>query len=59
MSEHVGLMSLMKAAFSMYRNPTAHAPKISWCMTEQDALDLLTLVSLIHRRLDQAVKTGK
>jgi len=52
-------MSLMKAAFSMYRNPTAHAPKISWCMTEQDALDLLTLVSLIHRRLDQAVKTGK
>lgn len=59
MSEHVGLMNLMKAAFSMYRNPTAHAPKISWCMTEQDALDLLTLVSLIHRRLDQAVKTGK
>jgi hypothetical protein len=36
-------------------NPTAHSPRISWPMTEQDALDLLTLLSMLHRRLDQAV----
>lgn len=27
-------------------NPTAHEPKVSWHVTEQDALDLLTLASL-------------
>lgn len=57
-SEHTGLMNLMKGMFSLFRNPTAHAPKINWAMKEQDALDLLTVVSLIHRRLDEAVPTG-
>ena len=58
-SEHTGLMALMKGVFGMFRNPSAHAPRVTWSMTEQDALDVLTMVSLIHRRLDQAVKTGK
>jgi len=58
-SEHTGLMNLMKGMFGLFRNPTAHAPKISWKLKEPDAFDLLTLVSLIHRRLDEAVPTGK
>ena len=58
-SEHTGLMNLMKGMFGLFRNPTAHAPKRSWKMKELDAFDLLTLVSLIHRRLDEAVPTGK
>jgi uncharacterized protein (TIGR02391 family) len=58
-SEHTGLMNLMKGMFGLFRNPSAHAPKISWVIKEQDALDLLTVVSLIHRRLDEAVSTGK
>lgn len=58
-SEHTGLMLLIKGMFGLFRNPTAHTPKISWGMKEQDALDLLTVVSLIHRRLDEAVPTGK
>jgi len=33
------------------------APKISWPMGEQDALDLLSIVSFLHRRLDDAVLT--
>ena len=56
-SEHTGLMNLIKGLFGAFRNTTAHAPKIHWKITEQDALDILTTVSLIHRRLDSAVRT--
>ena len=58
-SEHNGLAMIMRGLFSTFRNPTAHAPKITWAISEQDALDLLTMVSFIHRQLDQAVLTGK
>jgi uncharacterized protein (TIGR02391 family) len=57
-SEHNGLMNLMKGAFSAFRNPTAHAAKVRWQVTEQDACELLALVSLLHRRLDSAVSTS-
>jgi len=57
-SEHTGLTNLMKGFFGTFRNPTAHSPKILWKVTEQDALDLMTLASLLLRRLDEAVKTG-
>lgn len=56
-SEHTGLMNLIKGLFGAFRNTTAHAPKIHWNVTEQDALDILTTVSLVHRRLDSAVRT--
>lgn len=55
-SEHTGLMNLLKGMFGTFRNTTGHAPKITWKIEEGDALDLLTLVSLLHRRLDTAVK---
>ena len=56
-SEHRGLMNLIKGVFGAFRNTTAHAPKIHWAVSEQDALDILTTLSLIHRRLDSAVST--
>ena len=56
-SEHTGLMTLIKGLFGAFRNTTAHAPKIYWPIAEQDALDILSLASLIHRRLDSAVRT--
>ena len=56
-SEHHGLMNLFKGLFGTFRNTTAHAPKIYWSINEQDALDILTLTSLIHRRLDLAIRT--
>ena len=55
--EHGGLMNLIKGLFGAFRNTTAHAPKIHWPIDEQDALDILTLASLIHRRLDSAIRT--
>lgn len=56
-SEHRGLMNLLKGLFGTFRNTTAHAPKIKWEIQEQDALDMLSLASLLHRRLDEAVPT--
>jgi uncharacterized protein (TIGR02391 family) len=58
-SEHKGLTNLMKGMFGTFRNVTAHAPKITWPISEQDALDLLTIASLLHRRLDGAVRTPR
>src|ERR1700736_1832034 len=58
-SEQNGLLNLVKGLFGTFRNPTAHAPKISWNMTEPDALDLLTMASFIPRRLDNAARTPR
>jgi uncharacterized protein (TIGR02391 family) len=56
-SEQTGLMNLIKGVFGAFRNTIAHAPKVVWPINEQDALDMLSVASLIHRRLDQAVRT--
>jgi uncharacterized protein (TIGR02391 family) len=56
-SEHTGLMNLIKGVFGAFRNTTAHAPKIHWEITQQDALDILTTISLVHRRLDTSFRT--
>ena len=55
-SEQKGFSNLLVGLFGAVRNPLAHAPKTNWPMSEQDALDILTLVSLIHRKLDRAEK---
>jgi uncharacterized protein (TIGR02391 family) len=52
-SEHKGFANLIKGVFGMFRNTTAHAPKIIWEINEEDALDILTTISLIHRKLDK------
>ncbi|WP_108881050.1 TIGR02391 family protein [Anderseniella sp. Alg231-50] len=51
-SEQRGFANLLKGTYGMFRNPTAHEARIKWSMTKADAEDLLSLVSLIHRRLD-------
>jgi uncharacterized protein (TIGR02391 family) len=57
--EQSGLMNLMVGMFGAFRNTTGHAPKVSWPIDERDALDLLTLASFLHRRLDNAVRTPR
>lgn len=54
-SEHTGLATLTKGLLAMARNPTAHAPKVRWAIDLSDALDVLTVCSLLHRRLDTAI----
>ena len=56
-SEQRGFTNLLIGLFGAIRNPTAHAPKISWPMSEQDALDILTFISFIHRKLDAVIRT--
>jgi uncharacterized protein (TIGR02391 family) len=56
MSEHKGFANLLIGFFGMFRNTTAHVPKTSWVMTEQDALETMTIASLCHRKLDHAHK---
>lgn len=58
-SEQKGFANLLKGVFGTFRNVTAHAPKIKWPIEEQDALDLLTMVSYLHRRLDRAIKVPR
>jgi uncharacterized protein (TIGR02391 family) len=53
-SEQRGFANLLRGTFGMFRNPTAHEARIHWPIGKEDAEDLLSLVSLIHRRLDTA-----
>ena len=54
-NEQTGLSNIMKGIFSAFRNPSAHEPRVFWHVSEPDALDLLSTLSLVHRRLDAAV----
>jgi uncharacterized protein (TIGR02391 family) len=51
--EQRGFLSLLKGLYGTIRNPLAHDPKIEWDMNEQDTLDILTMISLVHRKLDR------
>lgn len=56
--EQRGFTNLLIGLFGTIRNPTAHNPKIEWDMSEQDALDVLTMASLVHRKLDKAYRVS-
>ncbi|MBW2345643.1 MAG: TIGR02391 family protein [Deltaproteobacteria bacterium] len=55
-SEQKGFGNILIGIFGAIRNPTAHAPKISWPITERDALDIFSMISFIHRKLDGTTK---
>lgn len=54
-NEQAGVANLAKGLFSAFRNRAAHEPRVRWTMSEQDAMDVLGTLSLIHRRLDGAL----
>lgn len=51
--EQRGFVNLLVGLYGMIRNPTAHEPKTEWPMDEGDALDILTIISFVHRVLDR------
>lgn len=53
-SEHKGFGTMLKALYSMFRNPESHSPREKWPMDKADALDILGMISLCHRKLDNA-----
>lgn len=55
-SEQKGVANLLVGLFGAVRNPTAHAPKVIWPMPEQDAMDVFSLISYVHRKLDNATR---
>lgn len=55
-SEHKGFSAMLKALYSLFRNPEAHTPRIKWSMDKTEALDILGIISLCHRKLDNAYK---
>lgn len=54
-SEQKGFANLLRGIAGMFRNTTAHEARIHWNMSKDDAEDLLSMASLIHRRLDRAL----
>lgn len=50
--EQTGLASLIKGLGGLYRNPTAHDPRLMRTISEEELLEVLTTVSAVHRRLD-------
>ena len=57
-SRHRGLAEGLRAVFSAARNPTAHEPKFLSTLSERDAIDQLTQMSYLHRRLDECTSTA-
>ena len=53
---HKGFAALLKGCFVAVRNPLAHEPKILW-EGEDDAADYLSLISLLHRKLNACILT--
>ena len=53
-SEHKGFALLLKGCFAAVRNPLAHEPKLFW-KGEDDPADYLSLISLLHRKLDDSI----
>ena len=56
-SEHTGFATLLKGCFAALRNPRAHRPRILW-KDEDDTIDYFTLISLLHRKLDDCILTA-
>lgn len=57
-SEQSGFANLIKGLLGMYRNPTAHDPRLNRAIGEVELLEALTTISMVHRRLDTAVVVG-
>ena len=53
-SEQSGFANLVSGLLGLYRNPTAHDPKIHRVVSDQELIEALTAMSMVHRRLDSA-----
>lgn len=54
-SEHDGYANIMRGVFGAFRNTTGHRPKVSWPISEAVALNIMSTITLLHDRLDDAV----
>lgn len=50
-----GIKFLSAGLMQAIRNPAAHEPAITWPISKQDCLDILSFISFLFRQLDKAV----
>ena len=50
-----GLKEMLHGVTHMVRNVTAHEMKYKWILNEQDAIDILTTISFLHKQLDECI----
>jgi uncharacterized protein (TIGR02391 family) len=50
-----GIKFLSAGLMQAIRNPTAHEPAVDWPISRQDCLDILSFLSFLYRKLDDAV----
>lgn len=48
-----GLKEMLKGVMHLVRNPTAHELRIHWDVNEEDAVEVLNLISYLHKLLDK------
>lgn len=53
-SEQSGLANLAIGLLGLYRNPPAHDPRLRRQVSDDELLEALTAISMVHRRLDDA-----
>ena len=51
-----GVMFLSAGLMQAIRNPTAHEPAVDWPISQGDCLDILSFLSFLFRKLDEAVR---
>ena len=56
-NEHDGFLDFLNGCTRFFRNPMSHTPKVKWHRDVNDAVDCLTLISLLHYVLDDCHST--
>ena len=56
-NEHDGFLDFLRGCTRFFRNPMSHTPKVKWHREVDDAIDCLTLISLLHFILDNCHPT--
>ena len=54
-SEDKGYANYIRGLFGLIRNPIAHEPKIKFIIKEDEALDIFSSISYVHKRLDRSI----
>ncbi len=56
-NEHDGFLDFLNGCTRFFRNPMSHTPKVDWHRDVNDAVDCLTIISLLHFILDDCHPT--
>jgi uncharacterized protein (TIGR02391 family) len=54
-----GLREMLNGITHMVRNVNAHELKIKWVSYETDAIDILTIISFLHKQIDECITVPK